>query len=171
MPHTFVGGQAQVVDPRVGPNQMSVSLRSGAKSVEQTHAVHREDPTTSRARATLVECDRKLAKYLDGLEAGISIDLIRPRLEAAQREKAAAERVLATAPPPPEPLTFDEVVEKLSALHTLPELLGAIEQSDRAALYQALGLSVRYRRVGTAEEVRITTTLKGVELERVGGGT
>jgi hypothetical protein len=26
-----------VVDPRVGPNQMSVSLRSGARSVEQTH--------------------------------------------------------------------------------------------------------------------------------------
>jgi integrase len=37
MPHTFVGGQAQVVDPRVGPDQMSVNLQSGARSVEQTH--------------------------------------------------------------------------------------------------------------------------------------
>ena len=39
MPHTFVGGQAQVVDPRVGPDQMSVNLQSGARSVEQTHGV------------------------------------------------------------------------------------------------------------------------------------
>ena len=51
----------------------------------------------------------------------------------------------------------------------MPELLGAIEQADRAALYQALGLTVRYRRTGSTEEVKLTSTLRSVDLEQVAG--
>lgn len=132
---------------------------------------NREDPAITRARVTVVECDRKLAKHLDGLEAGIPADVIASRIATTQREKAAAETVLALSPRAPQALTFDEVVETLTMLHNLPELLEVIEQADRAALYQALGLTVRYRRVGTVEQVKLTSTLVGVELERVGGGT
>ena len=128
----------------------------------------REDPEVARARITLVESERKLAKHLDGLEAGIPAEVIAPRIAATQREKAAAEAVLASAPPTPQPLTFDEVIETLSMLRDLPELLGAIEQADRAALYQALGLHVTYRRVGAVEQVRLRTSLRAVDLERVG---
>ena len=78
---------------------------------------------------------------------------------------------MATAPPAPKPLRFDEVIETLTALHDLPELLERIEQADRAALYQALGLTVRYRRVGSTEEVKLTSTLRSVDLERVGEKT
>ena len=42
------------------------------------------------------------------------------------------------------------------------------QQADRAALYQALGLSVRYRHFGSIEEVKLTSTLRSVDLERVG---
>ena len=129
---------------------------------------HREDPEVARARITLVESERKLAKHLDGLEAGISAEVIAPRIAATQREKAAAEAVLASAPPTPQPLTLDEVIETLSMLRDLPELLGAVEQADRAALYQALGLRITYRRVGAVEQVRLRTSLRAVDLERVG---
>ena len=129
---------------------------------------HREDPEIARARITLVESERKLAKHLDGLEAGISAEVIAPRIAATQREKAAAEAVLASAPPTPQPLTLDEVIETLSMLRDLPELLGAVEQADRAALYQALGLRITYRRVGAVEQVRLRTSLRAVDLERVG---
>ena len=149
---------------------------------------HREDPAIARARTALVECERKLAKHLDGLEAGIPADVIASRIAAAQREKAAAEAVLALAPPAPDALSEDQVVDALSALHTVPDLLASIDQADRAALYQALGLTVTYRRVGASEQVRLQATLtsatmehagkttespgqQGVELERVGGGT
>ena len=128
----------------------------------------REDPEVARARITVVESERKLAKHLDGLEAGIPAEVIAPRIAATQREKAAAEAVLASAPPTPQPLTLDEVIETLSILRDLPELLGAIEQADRAALYQALGLHVTYRRVGAVEQVRLRTSLRAVDLERVG---
>ena len=60
------------------------------------------------------------------------------------------------------------MIETLTALHDLPELLERIEQADRAALYQALGLTVRYRRVGSTEEVKLTSTLRSVDLEQVG---
>ena len=58
--------------------------------------------------------------------------------------------MLALAPPAPEPLTFDQVLNTLSVLRTLPELLKHIERADRAELYQALDLTVMYRRVGTS---------------------
>jgi hypothetical protein len=64
---------------------------------------------------------------------------------------------------------MDEVVEALTMLRTVPELLDKIDQAERATLYQSLGLSVRCRRVEGREEVRLTSTLGGVQLERVGG--
>jgi hypothetical protein len=130
---------------------------------------HREDPEITRARATLADCERKLSKHLDGLEAGIPADVIAARIAATQREKSAAESVLAIASPAPQPLRLDQVVETLTALRELPELLDRIEQADRAELYQALGLTVRYRRIGTTEEVKLTSTLQSVDLKRVGG--
>jgi hypothetical protein len=144
---------------------------TAAQIVDVDSQGHREDPAITRARATLTECERKLSKHLDGLEAGIPADVIASRIAATQREKDAAQSVLATAPPAPRPLSLDEVVETLTALRDLPELLGRIEQADRAALYQALGLTVRYRRIGSTEEVQLTSTLRSVDLERVAGNS
>ena len=127
-----------------------------------------EDPAVARARITLLECERKLAKHLDGLEAGIPADVIASRIAATQRENDAAGAVLALALPTQEPLLREEVLETLSLLRDVPELLGEIEQADRAALYQALGLRVSYRRVGSVEQVRLHTSLDAVEPERVG---
>ncbi|HTX01240.1 MAG TPA: recombinase family protein [Acidimicrobiales bacterium] len=145
------------------------NIEAHAKAiVEADSDSHREDPDLTRARATLAECERKLAKHLDGLEAGIPADVIAQRVAAVQREKAAAETVLALAPPPPEPLTLDDVVVTLKALGNVPELLDSIDQSDRAALYRALGLRITYRRVGPVEQVRLRTSIRPVDLDRVG---
>ena len=150
------------------PGQIAVTAQ---RVVDADAEATREDPAVARARATVRDCDRKISRYLDGLEAGIPADVIASRIAAAQREKAAAEGVLASAPPPPQPLTFEEVVETLGTLSSLPELLDKVDQAERAALYRSLGLSARYRRVDGHEEVKLTSTLGGVQLERVGGGT
>ncbi len=131
----------------------------------------RKDPAIAHARATVVECNRRLAKYLDGLEAGIAVEVIATRIAAAQREKALAEAILASAPPPLTPLTLDEVIETLSTLAEVPKMLDSIEQAERAALYQALGLTITYRRARASEHLKLSSTLSPVELERVGGGT
>ena len=46
----------------------------------------------------------------------------------------------------------------------------AIDRAERAALYQSLGVNVRYRRPEGREEVRLTSTLGDMQLEPVGGG-
>lgn len=139
--------------------------------VEADAASSREVPSIARARATVMDCERKLSRYLDGLEAGIPADVVADRIATAQREKAEAEALLAKAPPAPEPLSFDEVLQTLSEFHDLPHLLGTIEKADRAALYSALGLTLTYRRVGKVEEVKLRATFPSVDLERVGGAT
>ena len=74
---------------------------------------------------------------------------------ASGAREAAAEMSLASAPPAPETDGLDEVVETLTARGDLPELLASVDQAGRTALYQALGLTIPYRRVGDAEEVRL----------------
>jgi site-specific DNA recombinase len=150
------------------PDRIEETARQVVKADAQSN---REDPAVSRARATLIECERKISRYLDGLEAGIPADVIASRIASAQREKEAAQAVLARAPLAPEPLALDEVLETLEALRDLPQLLATIDQADRTALYQALGLTIIYRRIGKAEEVKLKATIPGVDLRRVGGGT
>jgi hypothetical protein len=50
-----------------------------------------------------------------------------------------------------------------------PQLLATIDQADRAALYNALGLTITYRRVEDREEVKLTATFQSVDLECAGG--
>jgi hypothetical protein len=59
------------------------------------------------------------------------------------------------------------VIEVLTAFGDLRELLERIEQADRAALYQALGLTVRCRRVDSIEKVTLTSRPRSVDLEQV----
>ena len=51
-------------------------------------------------------------------------------------------------------------METLTALRDLPELLGTIDQADRAALYQTLRLRITYRRVGDAEELKLKASFR-----------
>ena len=47
-----------------------------ARSVVDADAAgHPEDPALGRARSALIDCDRKLSKHLDGLEAGIPAEV------------------------------------------------------------------------------------------------
>jgi hypothetical protein len=48
-----------------------------------------------------------------------------------------------------------------------PRSLDESNSPGRAALYKALGLTVQYRRIGATEEVKLTSTLRSVDLEQV----
>jgi hypothetical protein len=78
---------------RTGPHR-----DHGSPVLQADAEAHCEDPSVARARAMIAECERKLAKHLDGLEAGISADVIASRIAVVQREKAATEAVLALRP-------------------------------------------------------------------------
>jgi hypothetical protein len=80
------------------------NIRSTAAEVVKADAQGKhEDAAVIRARTALVECERKLAKHLDGLEAGIPAEVIASRITATQHAKDAALAVLAMAPAAPSP--------------------------------------------------------------------
>jgi hypothetical protein len=104
-----------------GPKRRLVkSWRQVPKATERT-------PLLAAPGPPFVECERKISKYLVGLEAGIPGDVVASRIASAQRERATAQAVPAPAPPAPEPLALEEVVETLKALRDLPELLDTVD--------------------------------------------
>jgi hypothetical protein len=66
-------------------------------------------------------------------------------------------------------MTTGSVAIALISLRDLRELLERIDQADRAAPYQALRLTVRYRCGGSIEKVTLTSRVRSVDLERVVG--
>ncbi len=130
---------------------------------------HREEPAVTQARAAVVDCRRRLDRYLQALEAGMDPALIAARTAEVQRQQAAAEATLASAPPAPPPLTVEQVVDTLATLHRIPSLLADAAPEDRGELYRSLGVLLVYRRLEGVEQVKLQVKL-GVDLERVGGG-
>jgi hypothetical protein len=96
--------------------------------------------------------------------------LVVARTAELERQRVAAQAVLANAPPPPSLLGVEEVVQTLTGLHRFPALLAKADPEDRGELYRALGVSLIYRCTDGLEEVKLQVRL-GVDLERVGGAT
>jgi hypothetical protein len=144
---------------------------TAASVVEADSQRNEEDPETVRARRVIAQCDRKLETHLRGLEQGIPANLIAPRIEATQKEKTEAEAILACTRPKAETLTIEQVIETLSLLRDVPELLAHIDQADRAKLYRHLDINLTYKREDGTEKVCLTCTPSGVDQKRVGGGT
>ncbi|MGQ0615763.1 MAG: zinc ribbon domain-containing protein [Acidimicrobiia bacterium] len=125
----------------------------------------------AQAHRTIAEAQRKMERHLAGLEAGIDPDLIAERTRKAQLEIVAAEAILNSKPDQPMPLTLDEIVDTLQALHNVPRLLQAADPTTRAELYRALGITLTYRRDADGEFIQVNAQLGSVDLNRVGGGT
>ena len=84
--------------------------------------------TVAHAHRVIAEAHRKMERHLAGLEAGIDPQLIAERSRKVQLEIVAAEAIINSSPDKPMPLTLDEIVETLQALHKLPRLLEAAIQ-------------------------------------------
>lgn len=112
---------------------------------------------------------RKIDRHLAALEAGLDPSLVAGRTRKAQADLAAAEAVLQSMPPAPDPLTIEEVVATLEAVRALPQLLEEADAEVRHQVYKSLGINLRYRRDGQQEFVKVDTALKGVDLVGVGG--
>jgi len=136
---------------------------------DRTNSAHAA--AVAHAHRTIAEAHRKMERHLAGLEAGIDPKLIAERSRKVQLEIVAAEAIINSSSDEPMPLTLEEIVATLEALHKLPRLLEAADPATRAELYRALNLSVTYRRNDDGEFIQVNAQLGGVDLGRVGGGT
>lgn len=129
-----------------------------------------EPPEVRRARRALADAHRRLDGLLAGLEQGIDPKLAAARIQRAQADAAAAEAVItghhqAT----PAPLTEHAVKAFLNELGGLQGLLAEAAAGERRRIYDAAGVTLRYRRGEDGREALVAGLRVG--FSRVGGGT
>ncbi len=120
----------------------------------------------------LADCDARLGRLLDAIEAGAARELVLPRLQAAQNERARLEQSLGTRAAR-RVLSAREIAGWSEELGGMVKVLEGAEPSDRAAIYEAPGISLVY--TPKTQETEVATVRATAELarvaERVGGGT
>ncbi len=119
----------------------------------------------------LADCDARINRLLNAIEEGAARELVIPRLQAVQNERARLEQSLGTRAAR-RTLSAREIGAWAEELGGLVKVLEGAEPKDRAAVCEALGINLVYT-PGSGEKekatVRATAELARVA-ERVGGG-
>lgn len=106
---------------------------------DDTGEVHRE-----MLRRRAADADARLARHLAAIEAGVDPQALVAAMNAAHADKAAAQAELNVLPKP-ERLTETEIRKLIGSLGDIKAVLAAGQLTDKAQLYQSLGLQVRYQ--------------------------
>ncbi|WP_280869171.1 recombinase family protein [Streptomyces sp. MJP52] len=125
-------------------------------------------PEEDQARRTLKECDKRLARYRAALAAGADPTVVTQWINDAQNDKRTALVRLEEAEKPQtsavgganknlrieKPLTEKEIIEIAKNLGDVAQRLQSAEVKAKAALYEALGITVRYENATRTATVR-----------------
>lgn len=120
------------------------------------------------ARRKLADCDARLAKYRQALEAGADPTVVAGWMAEVQGDRLRAEHELTLAQPA-QVLTEDAVRALIGSLPPVAELLAEEDPEFKARVYNDLGIELTHnaeRRLVTVEAAPIACTQ-----ECVGGGT
>lgn len=139
--------------------------------VESIVGVGASPAPAERAEQDLREAERKIARLLDAVEAGVTeAGEVAPRLKRLRQQRDAARAELALAHQHyPVALSADDILSMLDELGGLMPTLEAMNRESREAIYRAANLRITYH--PQAREVDLTVTLGGGASVRVGGGT
>jgi len=103
------------------------------------------DTIARAARERLHDARRRLAQYRNALDGGADAATVtRWIIEAAQQERTAASDLQAATAAAPPCLTVADVLATVAELGSLAGLLETAEPTDRAQLYEALGVTAAY---------------------------
>jgi hypothetical protein len=97
---------------------------------------------TLRQRVT--DAEARLARHLAAIEAGVDPQAIVTAMNTAQADKAAAQAELKSLPKINR-LTDTEIRKLIESLGDIRAVLAAGDPADKAQLYRALALEVRYQ--------------------------
>ena len=97
------------------------------------------------ARRSIADAQRRLSQYRAALDGGADPATVTAWIsDAATDERSAQAELDHLATQAPAPLTSDEALAVVDQVSGMPGLLEQADQSDRAALYAALGVSATY---------------------------
>jgi hypothetical protein len=129
------------------------------------------DPThqarLTQARRTITECDNKLTRYREALEAGTDPAIVNGWIQEVQLARKAAETTLRTTTGQPG-LTSNEIKTLVRQLKGIVSILANAHPDDRKAVYDKLNLTIVYHDNG---RMQVTAGPDACTNECVGGGT
>jgi site-specific DNA recombinase len=146
------------------PDRLEETCRTLAEAQEPPVI---DDDRAATVRQVLVDCDGRLARYREALEAGTDPAVVAEWISEVQAERSAAEKELWRRRPAPA-LTEDDIRAIVESLSDLVGVLEAAEPQKKAELYDSLGLSLTYE--PSKRRVLVEADLGGVRQVRVGGG-
>ena len=118
-------------------------------------------------RRKLKECDAKLARYRQALEAGTDPSIVSGWIEEVKLERKAAELRLRRKRGDGR-MTGEEIRSLVEQLKGIVAILQTADAEDRRAVYQELNVSIRYHTDG---RLHVKAGPGACTNERVGGGT
>lgn len=128
-----------------------------------------DDATEARreaARRAISDCDTRLAKYRQALDAGADAAVVAGWMAEVQGERLRAERELGAAVPG-EKMTKDQIRRLVLSLRDIASTLATADPKDKAEIYAELGVQVTY---DPAQHL-VSVTAGPCSTDRVGGGT
>ncbi len=146
------------------PGRLEETCRTLAEAQEPAPE---DDGHANAARQTLLDCDARLGRYREALEAGTDPAVVAQWVGEVQAERRAAEEGLRRRRPTTG-LTEDDIRAMVESLGGLVGVLSAAEPAKKAALYESLGLTLTYE--PSKRRVLVEADLGGVRPVRVGGG-
>lgn len=170
-PRTVYIREAQIVPPLddwiagvIEPDRMEETCRA---LVDAQEPAAEDDGITAAARKALADCDARLDRYREDLEAGVDAAVVGLWIREVQAERRSAEEELRRRRPVPA-LTEDDIRAMVESLVDLVDALEAAEPQKKAELYESLGLNLLYE--PSERRVLVEADLGGVRPARVGGG-
>ena len=108
-------------------------------------ADYQQHDDTPRIRATIADCDAKIARYRATLDAGADPALVAGWIAETAAIKKAAQARLGVTEAPPQRMSEEQIAAIVDALGGLLGLLRRADQPDRAEIYTRIGLQMTYR--------------------------
>lgn len=162
--------EAQIVPPLddwiagvFEPDRLEETCRALVESQEPPAI---DDDRAEAVRQVLVDYDARLARYREALEAGTDPAVVAQWISEVQAERRAAEEEL-SGHRPAAALTEDDIRSMIKSLGDLVGVLEAAEPQKKAALYENLGLALKYE--PSERRVLVEADLGGVRPVGVGG--
>jgi DNA invertase Pin-like site-specific DNA recombinase len=146
------------------PDHLEETCRALAEAQEPPAV---DDDCAATARQVLVDCDARLARYREALEAGTDPAVVARWISEVQAERRAAEEELRQRRPAAA-LSEDDIRAMIESLEDLVGVLEVAEPQKKSALYESLGLALTY--APSKRRVLVEANLGGVRPVRVGGG-
>jgi DNA invertase Pin-like site-specific DNA recombinase len=170
-PPTVYVREAQIVPPLddwisgiFEPDRLEETCHALAEAQEPAPE---EDGRAETARRALADCDARLDRYREALEAGTDPAVVGRWVSDVQAERRSAEEELRRRRPTAV-LTEDDIRAMVESIADLVGVLEAAEPPKKADLYESLGLSLIYQ--PRDKKVLLETDLGRVRPVRVGGG-